>query len=79
MSACTTAPKPQKYYDEVMVRAQIHGADTAPAWVTGLIQSDPERLSSVGRGLALNVLDERKAYDEAIMHAREQLAQYVRT
>ena len=79
MSACTTAPKPQKYYDEVMVRAQIHGADTAPAWVTGLIQSDPERLSFVGRGLALNVLDERKAYDEAIMHAREQLAQYIRT
>ena len=82
LSACSStsssAPQ-QKHYDEVMIRAQIHGDETAPEWVTGTIQSDPDRLAFVGRGLAFNVLDERKAYDEAVMHAREQLAQYVRT
>lgn len=79
LSACAATPKAQKHYDEVMIRAQIHGAETAPDWVTGVIQSDPEQLAFVGRGLAFNVLDERKAYDEAVMHAREQLAHYVRT
>ncbi len=61
------------------MRSQIHGGDAAPTWVQGQIQSDPYVLSFVGRGMAYNVLDERKAFDEAVMHAREQLAQYVRT
>jgi hypothetical protein len=78
VSACASTSS-QKHYDETMVRAQIHGADNAPSWVTGTIQSSPSTLSFVGRGLAFNVLDERKAYDEAVMHAREQLAQYVHT
>jgi hypothetical protein len=66
-------------YEEQLVRSQIHGGDAAPTWVQGQIQSDPYVLSFVGRGMAYNVLDERKAFDEAVMHAREQLAQYVRT
>lgn len=76
VSACSS---PRKHYDETLVRSQMHGADSAPEWVKGVIQTDPSVLSFVGRGLAFNVLDERKAYDEAVMHAREQLAQYVRT
>lgn len=77
VSACTSTPR--KHYDESLIRGQIHGADSAPEWVKGVIQTDPSMLSFVGRGIAFNVLDERKAYDEAVMHAREQLAQYVRT
>jgi hypothetical protein len=66
-------------YNEQMVTAQIHGNDKAPDWVKGQIQSDGRSLSFVGRGTGYNVLDERKAFDEAFMHAREQLAQYVGT
>lgn len=66
-------------YDEQMVTAQIHGNDKAPDWVKGQIQSDTRSISFVGRGTGYNVLDERKAFDEAFMHAREQLAQYVGT
>lgn len=66
-------------HDESLVRAQIHGSDTAPDWVKGQIPSSGTELAFVGRGTAFNVLDERKAFDEAFMHAREQLAQYVGT
>lgn len=78
VSACAS-DGPRKHYDETLIRSQIHGAESAPEWVKGIIQTDSETLSFVGRGLAFNVLDERKAYDEAVMHAREQLAQYIRT
>lgn len=66
-------------HDEQLVRTQITTASDAPEWVTGRIQTDPAMLSFVGRGGGYNVLDERKAFDEAFMHAREQLAQYVGT
>lgn len=75
----TACSSPRKHYDETLIRSEMHGAESAPEWVKGVIQTDPSTLSFVGRGLAFNVLDERKAYDEAVMHAREQLAQYVRT
>jgi hypothetical protein len=66
-------------YEETLVRSQITPATDAPEWVRGKIQTDPNELAFVGRGGAYNVLDERKAFDEAFMHAREQLAQYVGT
>jgi len=66
-------------HEESMVRAQIHGNENAPDWVKGQIPSTATDLAFVGRGTAFNVLDERKAFDEAFMHAREQLAQYVGT
>ncbi len=66
-------------HDEQLVRTQITPASDAPEWVKGQIQTDPAMLSFVGRGGGFNVLDEREAFDEAFMHAREQLAQYVGT
>jgi hypothetical protein len=66
-------------YNERLVRQQITTATDAPEWVRGRIQADSNNLSFVGRGAGYNVLDERKAFDEAFMHAREQLAQYVGT
>lgn len=66
-------------HDEQLVRTQITTATDAPEWVKGQIQTDPAMLSFVGRGGGFNVLDERTAFDEAFMHAREQLAQYVGT
>jgi hypothetical protein len=66
-------------HDEQLVRTQITPATEAPEWVKGQIQADPNTLAFVGRGGGFNVLDERKAFDEAFMHAREQLAQYVGT
>ncbi len=68
-----------QHYDEYLVRDQIHGSSNAPAWVQNQIQDEYGVLNFVGRGMAYNVLDERKAFDEAVMHAREQLAMYVRT
>ncbi len=66
-------------YDESLVRNQMHGAEDAPVWVRGEIPSTDTELAFVGRGNAYNVLDERKAFDEAFMHARQQLAEYVST
>lgn len=66
-------------YEEKMVRADMIASDKAPEWVRGIIPSTPTDIAFVGRGQAYNVLDERKAFDEAFMHCREQLAQYVGT
>ena len=66
-------------YEEKLVRNQMHGAEDAPEWVRGAIPSTDADLAFVGRGNAYNVLDERKAFDEAFMHARQQLAEYVST
>ena len=66
-------------YEENLVRNQMHGAEDAPEWVRGSIPSTDGELAFVGRGNAFNVLDERKAFDEAFMHARQQLAEYVST
>ncbi|MBM3988711.1 MAG: hypothetical protein FJ294_12235 [Planctomycetes bacterium] len=66
-------------YNEQLISTRVTPATDAPEWVKGQIQTDPAMLSFVGRGGGFNVLDERKAFDEAFMHAREQLAQYVGT
>lgn len=66
-------------YKEDLVRNQMHGAEDAPVWVRGAIPNTDAELAFVGRGNAYNVLDERKAFDEALMHARQQLAEYVGT
>lgn len=66
-------------YEETLVRNQMHGAEDAPEWVRGAIPSTDAELAFVGRGNGYNVLDERKAFDEAFMHARQQLAEYVST
>jgi hypothetical protein len=65
--------------DEQFLRGAMTGAENAPEWVRGNIQSADGELAFVGRGGAYNVLDERKAYDEAFQHARQQLAEYVAT
>ena len=64
---------------EELVRSEIAGSPEAPTWVRGRIDSSSSSLSFVGRGSAFNVLDEREAFDEAFMHARQQLAEYVGT
>jgi len=77
LSACnvsTVAP-----FGEELVRSEIAGSPDAPTWVRGRIDSSSTSLSFVGRGSAFNVLDEREAFDEAFMHARQQLAEYVGT
>ncbi len=66
-------------YREDLVRSQMHGAEDAPVWVRGAIPNTDAELAFIGRGNAYNVLDERKAFDEALMHARQQLAEYVGT
>lgn len=65
--------------NEEFMRAAITGSENAPEWVRGSIPSSEFELAFVGRGGAYNVLDERKAYDEAFQHARQQLAEYVAT
>ncbi|MAF64581.1 MAG: hypothetical protein CMJ84_02825 [Planctomycetes bacterium] len=74
-AACTTISEPE---DEIQLRSMIAG-DTAPEWVTGRIPTSPGTVAFVGRGGGFDVLDERHAYDEALGHARAQLAQYVST
>ena len=74
--ACSTPTA--KVYEE-FVRSSIAGNESAPEWVTGRIASGANEVSFVGRGGAHNVLDERKAFDEALMHARQQLAEFVGT
>ncbi|MDP6539814.1 MAG: hypothetical protein QF410_09760 [Planctomycetota bacterium] len=74
-AACTTISEPE---DEVQLRSMIAG-DAAPEWVTGQIPTSPGTVAFVGRGGGFDVLDERHAYDEALGHARAQLAQYVAT
>jgi hypothetical protein len=64
---------------ETMMRSAITGSENAPEWVRGAIPSSDYEISFVGRGGAYNVLDERKAFDEAFQHARQQLAEYVAT
>ena len=63
---------------EVMLSAEI-ASDQAPDWVAGKIESQAGHIAFVGRGGGLNVLDERGAFDEALDHAREQVAAYVTT
>lgn len=77
VSSCTAPRSP--IHEETLVHSQITSASDAPEWVKGQIQTDSSMLSFVGRGGGFNVLDEREAFDEAFMHAREQLAQYVGT
>ena len=77
LSACNISPVAP--LDEVLVRSEIAGSPDAPTWVRGRIESSSSSLSFVGRGSAFNVLDEREAFDEAFMHARQQLAEYVGT
>ncbi len=64
---------------EQFMRGAITGAENAPDWVRGTIPSSDVELAFVGRGGAYNVLDERKAFDEAFQHARQQLAEFVAT
>ncbi len=71
-SCSTTGPH------EELVRSSIAG-ETAPPWISGVISHQPGSVSFVGRGGGVNVLDERHAFDEALGHARAQLAQYVAT
>jgi len=66
--------KPSEHF----LRGAIAG-DGAPEWVSGAIPSSDLELAFVGRGGAYNVLDERKAFDEAFQHARQQLSEYVAT
>jgi hypothetical protein len=75
-SSCSAAPERE---NEELVRSAIAGSTDAPEWVKGRIDSNTGSISFVGRGGAFNVLDERKAFDEAFMHARQQLAEYVGT
>ncbi len=63
-------------YNETQLRDGIAGGG-APGWVTGQITESPGLRFFVGRGSGYNVLDERAAFDEAMDHARAQLAQYV--
>jgi hypothetical protein len=63
---------------EELVRSSIAG-DEAPEWIGGHITQSAGSVSFVGRGGGVNVLDERHAFDEALGHARAQLAQYVAT
>lgn len=63
---------------EELVRSSIAG-DGAPEWIGGHIAQSADSVSFVGRGGGVNVLDERHAFDEALGHARAQLAQYVAT
>ncbi|MAD32945.1 MAG: hypothetical protein CMJ88_04235 [Planctomycetes bacterium] len=74
--ACAT---PTTKLHEELIRSAITGNDSAPEWVAGRIDSSGGKISFVGRGGAFNVLDERKAFDEALMHARQQLAEFVGT
>jgi hypothetical protein len=71
-SCASTAPQEQ------LIRSSIAG-DDAPNWVGGTIAQTPGTVTFVGRGGGINVLDERHAFDEALGHARAQLAQYVAT
>ncbi len=71
-SCASTAPQEQ------LIRSSIAG-DDAPSWVGGAIAQTPGTVTFVGRGGGMNVLDERHAFDEALGHARAQLAQYVAT
>ena len=71
-SCASTAPQEQ------LIRSSIAG-DDAPSWVGGTIAQAPGTVTFVGRGGGVNVLDERHAFDEALGHARAQLAQYVAT
>jgi hypothetical protein len=75
VAACSTISEPE---GEVQLRSMIAG-DTAPAWVTGQIPTSPGTVAFVGRGGGFDVLDERHAFDEALGHARTQLAHYVAT
>ncbi|MEO2161165.1 MAG: hypothetical protein ABGY29_01440, partial [bacterium] len=63
---------------EELVRSSITG-EGAPDWIGGSIVQIPGSVTFVGRGGGINVLDERHAFDEALGHARAQLAQYVAT
>lgn len=76
--SCTTTQIPPR---EELVRSAIAGTEEAPEWVKGRIHegANSDELRFVGRGGAYNVLDEREAFDEAFMHARQQLAEYVGT
>jgi hypothetical protein len=74
-SACSTVLPD----NETFVRTSITGSPDAPEWVRGSIPQSGGEIAFVGRGGAYNVLDERKAFDEAFMHARQQLAEYVST
>ncbi len=69
----------EEMFYERLVRSEMVGSEGAPEWVRGNIQTDGGQLAFVGRGTASNVLDEHEAFDEALAHAREQLANYVGT
>jgi hypothetical protein len=75
VAGCSTISEPE---GEVQLRNMIAG-DAAPAWVTGQIPTSPGTVAFVGRGGGFDVLDERHAFDEALGHARTQLAHYVAT
>lgn len=79
LSLLTSCGSLYQKHQEQLVRAAIEGNEEAPTWVRGEIQRNATELAFVGRGMAFNVLDERKAFDEAMMHAREQLANYIST
>lgn len=79
LSLLTSCGSLYQKHQEQLVRSAIEGNEQAPEWVRGEIQRNPSELAFVGRGMAFNVLDERKAFDEALMHTREQLANYIGT
>lgn len=56
----------------------ISGGESAPDWVLAGAQEPTETLMFVvGRGVGVNVVDERAAFDAAMAHAAEQVARMV--